>query len=76
MKWALIAIKGDEVNYEYFRNNHNLKNKANLVGVTLVSTLDTLNNRDLEILDPLHKFLKYYFFFTRAANITNIITMN
>ena len=55
MKWALIAIKGDEVNYEYFRNNHNLKNKANRVGVTFVSTLDTINNRDPEIIYPLQK---------------------
>lgn len=67
MKWALIAIKGDDVNYEYFRNNHNLKNKANLVGVTLVSTLDTLNNRDPEILDPLHEFLKYYYPFYASS---------
>jgi hypothetical protein len=67
MKWGLIAIKGDDVEFEYFRNNHNLKNKAKRIGVTLVSTLDTLNNRDPEILDPLHEFLNYNYPFYASS---------
>ena len=68
MYWALIAVKGTEKEYTFFKENEELKTKAQEQNITVVSTLDHIDPNDTAVLKPLHDFLRYYYPFYAKAD--------
>lgn len=69
MHWALLTIKGNfNDNYSYFRNNTSLWDHLRKNNISYVSTLDSYNYSDMEIIGPLHAFLRYYYPFYREES--------
>ena len=68
MYWALIAIKGTDKEYTFFKENEELKTKAQEYNITVVSTLDHIDPNDTAVLKPLHDFLRYYYPFYAEAD--------
>lgn len=66
MHWALLTIKGSFTgDYSYFRDNTSLWDLLRKNNISYVSTLDNYSYSDLEIIEPLHAFLRYYYPFYR-----------
>jgi hypothetical protein len=69
MHWALLTIKGNFAEeYNYFRNNTSLWDQLRKNNISYVSTLDNYSYSDMDIIEPLHEFLRYYYPFYREEN--------
>ncbi len=69
MHWALLTIKGKFADdYNYFRDNTSLWDHLRKNNISYVSTLDSYSYSDMEIIGPLHAFLRYYYPFYREEN--------
>lgn len=69
MHWALLTIKGNSTkDYSYFRDNTSLWDLLRKNNISYVSTLESYSYSDMEIIGPLHAFLRYYYPFYREEN--------
>ena len=69
MHWALLTIKGKFAeDFNYFRNNTSLWDLLRKNNISYVSTIDDYSYSDMDIIEPLHAFLRYYYPFYREEN--------
>lgn len=69
MHWVLLTIKGNfREEYSYFKGNTSLWDTLRRNDISYVSTLDSFDFNDMEIIAPLHAFLRFYYPFYREED--------
>lgn len=69
MLWVLLAVKGPTISgFDFFKGNHGLREYLQKRNIAFVSTLDQHDENDMNIVQPLHRFLQYYYPFYNESD--------